>query len=280
MLPLRSYKEALKMVRPETLEQRPQKRSYKRVKAEHRYPVYDLNSSIEVARAIRDRGGGSVTLAQLASFLDYSGTNNGAFIRRVAAARLFGLVEDSGQFVGLAPLARAILAPERPGEDDRRGRADAFKRVPLYRSLYERYRTGPLPPEAGLRNTLETQYELPRAQTERAYRAFMESADQAGFFEARGGARTNLVMPIIPGGVPPNVEFEEESQEPIPEIRAEPSQPQPQLSAEVDVIKRLRLVLVEKIREVPADNLDTIREYIKEIKELEAQEKEATQTKE
>ena len=263
------------MVKPETLEQRPQKRSYKRIKSEHRYPVYDLNSSIEVARAIRDRGGGSVTLAQLASFLNYSGTNNGAFIRRVAAARLFGLIEDSGQFVGLAPLARTILAPERPGEDDRRGRADAFKRIPLYQSLYERYRTGPLPPEAGLRNTLETQYGLPRAQTERAYRAFMESADQAGFFEARGGARTNLVAPmIVPGETPTEVESDA-PQESIAEIRAEPSQAQPQLSTEVNVIKRLRLVLVDKVREVPADDLDTIREYIKEIKELEAQEKEA-----
>ena len=34
------------------------------------------------------------------------------------------------------------------------------------------------------------------------------------------------------------------------------------------LIQRLRLVLVEKAKEVPADNLELIREYIQEIREL------------
>jgi hypothetical protein len=77
--------------------------------------------------------------------------------------------------------------------------------------------------------------------------------------------------------VPPEVEFEEERESPLDRpVRAGPqTQPQPQLSTDIDVIKRLRLVLVEKIREIPADDLEKVREYIKEIKELEAQEKQA-----
>lgn len=35
-----------------------------------------------------------------------------------------------------------------------------------------------------------------------------------------------------------------------------------------EVIVRLKLVLIEKLREVKADNLELVREYIKEIKEL------------
>lgn len=38
--------------------------------------------------------------------------------------------------------------------------------------------------------------------------------------------------------------------------------------AEVDLIQRLQLVLVEKIRQVDASDLRTIREYIELIREL------------
>jgi hypothetical protein len=42
-----------------------------------------------------------------------------------------------------------------------------------------------------------------------------------------------------------------------------------------EAIYRLRLILIEKIREAPAENLDLIKEYIKEIKDLEVLEEEA-----
>jgi hypothetical protein len=246
-------------------------RSYQRVKAEHRYPVYDLEDSIALARAVRDKGGGAVSAHQLAGFLDYSGTNNGAFIRRLAAARYFGLIQDSGKLVSVTRLANTILAPERPGEDDRRARVEAFLKVPLFKALYERYKTGSLPPEAGLRNAFETQFELPRAQTQRAYRAFIDSARQAGFFDARGGSPTHLVIPVILPAMPESAnEDGDDAEEDEPRAPGVPSQPSQNQAggSDLDVIRRLRLVLVEKVREIPADNLDMIREYIAEIKEL------------
>jgi len=248
-------------------QQQPRPASKTRVKAEHRYPVYDLDSSIAVARTIRDQGGGSADQPHLASFLSYSSTKSGAFITRIAAARIFGLVENRDRFLIPTQLARTIIAPEHPGRDDLRARFEAFMHVPLYRSLYERYKDGQLPPEMGFRNALETHYDIPRNRTQLAYRVLMDSADQAGLFEARGGARTHFVAPIIP-------ETGYEATEPWPEteqIRGEVSQPHPELQIQVDQMdpmERLRRILIEKVKEVPATDLETIREYIKEIKEL------------
>ena len=100
----------------------------------------------------------------------------------------------------------------------------------------------------------------------------MDSAGQAGLYEARSGVRTHFVAPVIP-------EIGDEAAEQWPqtlppetgEVRGELSQPQPELQTQVDQIEpieRLRRILIEKVKEVPATDLETIREYIKEIKEL------------
>jgi hypothetical protein len=248
-------------------DQKPQTRSKDRVKAENRYPVYDLDNSIAVARVIRDQGGGNADYPHLASYLDYNSTRSGAFISRVAATRRFGLVEDGPG--GLIPtaLAMRIIAPERPGVEDAVARKDAFLNVTLYRNLYQRYKDTGLPQEVGLRNALETNYGVPKAQTTIAVRVFLDSADQAGFFAARGGARTHLVMPAVTdAGLPSSGGGGEE---PTDDAQQQPrsSTLPPPASAET-ANEQLRRVLVEKIREIPATELDTIREYIKIIRQL------------
>ena len=119
----------------------------------------------------------------------------------------------------------------------------------------------------GLRNALETHYNVPRARSQVAYRVFMDSAEQAGFFQARAGARTHLVMPVIRPAEGEELFEPEEPTRDQETIRDQPPAPI-ELSTESDLIKRLRQILVEKIREVPATDLETIREYIKQIKEL------------
>lgn len=171
-----------------------QQRQRTRVSSEHRYPIYDLNDAIEVAQTIRDRGGGASTRDQLAAFLGYSSTNNGAFLSRLSAARLFGVVGSSGRELVPTELATRMLNPEWP-DDAAEARVEAFLNVPLYRAIYQRYEGQQLPPEVGLRNALRTFYEVPESRTATAYRVLMDSADQAGFFAARGGSRTHLIQP-------------------------------------------------------------------------------------
>jgi len=253
-------------------QQAPQPGRRSRVKAEHRYPIYDLESSITVARAIREQGGGSADQPHLASFLGYSTTKSGSFITRIAGARLFGLIESGERLLVPTALASAIIAPEHPGRDDVRARFEAFMAVPLYRSLYERYKDGQLPPEMGLRNAMETHYGIPRARTQIAYRVLMDSAGQAGLYDARGGARTHFVAPVMAEARDEAAEQWAQTLPPqVGEVRAELSQSRPELqtqATQVGPIERLRQVLVEKVKEVPATDLDLIREYIEEIKKL------------
>ena len=61
------------------------------------FPAYGLADSIAVANAIHNKGGGYATREQLAAFLDYKSTSNGAFLSRVGAAKLFGLLVEENK---------------------------------------------------------------------------------------------------------------------------------------------------------------------------------------
>ncbi len=81
---------------------------------------YDLAASLEVAR-LADSAGGSIAPDLLAPALGYSGTNNGAYLSRVASARLFGVVTGRGGRLELTRGAAGSwpewsLRPRVPGE--------------------------------------------------------------------------------------------------------------------------------------------------------------------
>lgn len=243
-----------------------------RVKSEYRYPVYDLNDSLAVAREIKEQGGGTADDAHLAAYLRYSTARSGTFLARVAAARAFGLITKQGNQHIPTARALAILSPERPGVDDRAARVQAFFTVPLYRTVYNRYKNQSLPPEVGVRAVMETQFGIAKDRTAIAYRVLMDSADQAGFFEARGGQRTHLIEPV---GIP-TAPTGDESGAPGENGGAGSGDADPAGGGGANVrpvmsaMERLQEALIEKVKEIPADDLDKIREYIKEIKDLEA----------
>jgi len=93
---------------------------------------YDLAASLEVAR-LADSAGGSIAPDLLAPALGYSGTNNGAYLSRVASARLFGVVTGRGARLELTERGRQILAGVDP--ESSRSRRDAFLAVPLFRAV-------------------------------------------------------------------------------------------------------------------------------------------------
>ena len=93
---------------------------------------YDLAAAVEVARLV-DSAGGAVAGDVLAPALGYSGTNNGAYLTRVANARLFGLVTGRGSRFELTGRGQKILAGDGP--DALAARRDAFLAVPLFRAV-------------------------------------------------------------------------------------------------------------------------------------------------
>jgi hypothetical protein len=169
-----------------------------RVKSGVASPYYDLEQSIVVASTIHDKGGGACSREQLAPLLKYSGVKNGGFLTRVSAAKMFGLIEESGDVIRLTQRAQTILSPVMPVDADR-AKVDAFLSVELFGKVYEQFKGQTLPAEVGLKNLLEKTYQIVPDRVVPAIRIMMDSADAAGFFRSTGN-RTRMVMPILNGG--------------------------------------------------------------------------------
>jgi hypothetical protein len=105
---------------------------------------YDLAAAIEVAR-LADSAGGTIAPDLLAPALGYSGTNNGAYLSRVASARLFGVVSGRGPRLELTERGRRILDGSAP--DASLAKSEAFLAVPLFRAVADavEQRAGRLP---------------------------------------------------------------------------------------------------------------------------------------
>src|SRR5687767_11051978 len=101
-------------------------------------PYYNMENSEQVARVIYEKAGGSCDRTQLAPLLGYKGVQNGAFLTRLTAAKLFGYVIQEGDQIRLTDRGRAVVAPVMPADADR-ARVEAFLSVPLFRGVFEEF---------------------------------------------------------------------------------------------------------------------------------------------
>lgn len=166
-----------------------------------RYPVYDLDSAIEVARKLHERGGDQASNHALATYLGYSGIRNGAFISRLAAARLYGLIEGPTSGLRLTPRAHDAVSPDYP-EIEAQARLAAFESVPLFAAFFKEYEGKQLPPRQGMLNALEVKFGVPKSQSGSVLERLIDSAEQAGLFQI-AGSRTKMVRPRVEGERPP-----------------------------------------------------------------------------
>jgi hypothetical protein len=161
-------------------------------------PYFNLADSLEVAQVMYENAGGQCDRAQLSGLLGYKGVKNGAFLSRVTAAKTFGLVaqdEDGDRLLRVTDRARAIIAPVTPN-DAERAKVESFLSVELFRRVYEEYKEGTLPSEVGLRNLLETRYQVLKDRAGPAVKIMKESAAEAGFFRV---SSDRMVKPILSG---------------------------------------------------------------------------------
>lgn len=173
-------------------------------RSELSFPKYSLADSIEVPKAIYVQGGGACTLEHLATYLGYKGTNNGAFASKLGAARAFGLVQKSGHLFQATPLAHSILSPTYPHEA-KKALVEAFFNPELFRRVHDDFKGRELPPEFGMKNAMRNQYGILTSRVDLAYRVLMDSAETAGFFSTRAGAKTHLIEPMIHVGASTHV---------------------------------------------------------------------------
>lgn len=151
------------------------------------FPYNNLSDATEVAQAIHDNvGTGECDANQLSAWMNLSPKSSG-FRVQLSAARMFGVIDQDA--LRLSALGRMIVDPLQA----RAARAKAFLNVPLYSAVYEKYKSGVLPPAAALERDIVS-LGVAEKQKERARQVFERSADQAGFFEH---GKNRLVMPGI-----------------------------------------------------------------------------------
>ena len=189
-------------------------------RAKYSYPYYNIKSSLEVARVIHEKGGGSCTPDQLAAFLGYKSVKSGTYLTRTSAARQFGFIRSGNGEIVVTERAQKILSPVMP-EDAVIAKSDAFLGVELFNTIYERFKGLTLPSEGGLKNLLTQNYSLTNDRVGPAIRVLYESADHAGFFEAVDD-QSKLIKPQIksidqpqkPAGPPELKDHSSERQKP------------------------------------------------------------------
>lgn len=154
-----------------------------------RYPRYDLEQSIEVAQRISERGSGATLSGpELAALLDYSGTNNGAYLNRVAAARLFGLIDGQADAISVTDRAERIIHAIYP-ESAEQARIEAFRAVPLYSAFLDAFRGRELPDTNGMLNALVSRFKVPSEESSKVLGRLLRSAGQAGLYRVAGETR-------------------------------------------------------------------------------------------
>jgi hypothetical protein len=161
----------------------------------YRFTSFDLDSCLEVAKAIHDHGG-RLSSAELAARLNYKSDNNGSFNTRLANARLFGLVTGTAAALSTTPLSIAILDPDYPVAAAH-ARLAAFESVPLFKAVLEHFHGQQLPDESGMRTALTTQFEITTEKAQMVLARLMESAEQAGLFRTTNN-RSRMIRPTLP----------------------------------------------------------------------------------
>ncbi len=202
-------------VRPKRLVRIPRKTTVKvsgRESSTIAFPYMDLEAAISVAQAMIGAGGVGLTRDQLAGVMSQS-ASSGAFVTKVATARMFGFLSNTQGKYELTNLG--FLVVDSDEKKQRAARAEAFLKVPLYRRVYEEFRGKQLPPRPHGLEQAFLRFGVAPKQKNTARLAFDKSAAQAGFF-SNGPDR--LIEPIIgPVSFERRTTAEEDFAEPEPQ---------------------------------------------------------------
>jgi len=128
----------------ETKPTQPGAAEIKRQNSTSDYPMVDLREICDFVQRIREKGVESEAMPVVAKECGYSGPTSTGFWRRMAASRLFKLIEPQGsRLTGLA------LDYVEPDSDDAKTKSlrQAVRAVPGYQSLFDKYSGQRLNPE-------------------------------------------------------------------------------------------------------------------------------------
>src|SRR5437870_10798757 len=158
-------------------------------------PYINLKESIDLTKAIYERGGGSMTPDDVAALMK-STVKSSAFRLKIAAMRGFGLIQTDGQSLRITQTGKAIVAPTSPDEYQT-AILEAFNSVSIYESLHQKYQGGFLPEDTFLANTVVKEFSSPSEHKEKWLKSFKESGRAAGLLREEGSKTRVLRTPSL-----------------------------------------------------------------------------------
>ncbi len=158
----------------------------------YRSVTYGLEASLALAQTVA-RSGGRTDAGSLAPALSYSGVRNGAFLSRLANARLFGLVSGRSGQVVLTERGRRCLSTDPAVH--RVALAEACWAVPLFHRVLEDASGRELGDAEELARVLENRFGEDSSKSRTTARVLLESAERAGLLRA-GMVDLSLVMRV------------------------------------------------------------------------------------
>ena len=140
------------------------------------FPYSDLDSAVEFVKGVHRAGGNACESDQLAAELGLE-AKGGGFRLRITGTQMFGLITyERGGRITLTDLGKQMVDPPQ----ERATRVQAFMSVELYQKVFEQFKGGPLPPQAGLDRALVS-LGVGSGVKEKARQVMMRSAKQGGF---------------------------------------------------------------------------------------------------
>jgi hypothetical protein len=161
------------------------------------YPVNSFQNALQVARAVCDSGGANTDVQRsvLAHALQ-SSANSGAFIQRLAAAKIYGMIEGGRNGYRLTADAKRYFFPSTDGEKDN-ALLMLFKSAPIFAEIIKRFDGNRLPSADMLANVLFTDFKVPESWKGRVARFFLKAADDAGVLDGQGFLRYSSAQQSI-----------------------------------------------------------------------------------
>lgn len=155
-------------------EQIPQKE-----RIDNRYPLIDLDTSIEIARVVQQHGG-EWTTEELVDLLSGGAALGGTQLSKVNAARFFGLLGTTSCSIATTQLARRALSAD--SAEALSARQEAFLAIPLYRELYKYCQAhgDHSRDEAVIAEVAASIYGVPQHRSAVVAQTFLSSLRQAG----------------------------------------------------------------------------------------------------
>jgi hypothetical protein len=166
----------------------------------YRSVTYGLEASLALAQTVAVAGG-HTDAETLALALSYSGVRNGAFLTRLANARLFGLVAGRSGQVELTERGRRCLSADPALH--RLALAEACWGVPLFHRVLEDASGAELGEFDLLAGVLEARYGEDPSKSRTTARVLLESATRSGLL--RGGT---VDLSLVKGAITDFTEFD------------------------------------------------------------------------